>query len=323
MTMKIKTISDRLNLASVAVASLALVGGCCSKGSSSKTAYYSSPPEGYGGTAQETQTSTQPPPENTEGQNNMTIPLYKESLAVGTREVDAGSVRVKKIVKTETVNQPVQLRHEEIVIEREAGTGQPADSQAMNQAFQGQETTIKLTREEPVVEKRTTSDGQVVVKKSSDMDQTNIQAQVRSEDVDVVKFGNPQNVTIGANIHGDEAAGGAESPGGASSASSSGMITDPAMLSASDSSLIGRSVQFSNVKVQNVIGDHLTMLDCNGKSVYAFCSQGAGSLKAGDTVNLTGTIQAGSSYQSGGAAGQTLSSQPMYIDAQKIEPAGQ
>ena len=35
------------------------------------------------------------------------IPLYKESLAVGKRDVDAGSVRVKKVVKTETVNQPV------------------------------------------------------------------------------------------------------------------------------------------------------------------------------------------------------------------------
>ncbi len=320
MTMKIKTISDRLTLAASVAASLALVGGCCTK-SGSQTAYYSSTPEGSGGTAQETQTSTQPAA--TEGQNNMTIPLYKESLAVGTREVDAGSVRVKKIVKTETVNQPVQLRHEEIVIEREPGTGQPADSQAMNQAFQGQETTIHLNREEAVVEKRTTSDGQVVLKKSSDMDQTNIQAQVRSEDVDVVKFGNPQNVTIGANIHGEDAAGGAESPGGASSASSSGTITDPAMLSSSGSSYIGRSVQFSNVKVQSVAGDHLVALDCNGKPLYAYCSEGAQSLKAGDTVSLTGTIQAGSSYQSGGAAAQTLSSQPMYIDAQKIEPAGQ
>ncbi len=320
--MKIKTISDRLTLAAAAIASLALVGGCCTKGGS-QTAYYSSTPEGYAGTTQETQASAQPAPASTEGQNNMTIPLYKESLAVGTREVDGGSVRVKKIVKTETVNQPVQLRHEEIVIERQAGSGQPADSQAMDQAFQGQETTIHLSREEPVVEKRTTSDGQIVLKKSSDMEQTNIQAQVRSEDVDVVKFGNPQNVTIGSNIHGDDAAGAAESPGGTSSASSSGTITDPAMLSSSDSSLIGRSVQFSNVKVQSVVGDHLAMLDCNGKSLFAFCSQGAGSLKAGDAVNLSGTIQAGSSSQLSGSDAQTLSSQPMYIDAQKIEPAGQ
>src|SRR5690349_14715431 len=33
------------------------------------------------------------------------IPLYQETVRAGTREVDAGTVRLRKIVKTETVNQ--------------------------------------------------------------------------------------------------------------------------------------------------------------------------------------------------------------------------
>ena len=37
---------------------------------------------------------------------------------VGKREVEYGGVRLRKVVKTEVVNQPVELTREEIVIER-------------------------------------------------------------------------------------------------------------------------------------------------------------------------------------------------------------
>src|SRR5262249_15541451 len=95
----------------------------------------------------------------------------------------------------------------------------------------------------------------------------------------------------------ERAVGGAESPGGqAAGAAASGTITDPTMLSASDSmSLIGRSVQFSNLRVQNVIGDKLVVLDSGGSQpVYAVAAQGAGSIKPGDTVNVRGTVRSAS-----------------------------
>ena len=248
----------------------------------------------------------------------MVVPLYKESVNIGKQQVDAGSVKIKKVVKTETVNQPVELRHEEIVIERQPASGQGDSSQA----FQGQETTIQLTKEMPVIEKQTQQSGQVVVKKSSQSEQQNIQAQVRSEDVDVVKFGNPQNVTIGQNV---ESAGAAESPSGetsGASAGSQGTITDPSMLKGDASSLQGRSVQLSNLKVRNVMGG-LVVLDAgNGQSIYAVPESSA-NLKAGDTVNVMGTIKSGGSSNLSGDAAQVLSGQSMFIDAQKIEPAGQ
>jgi uncharacterized protein (TIGR02271 family) len=250
-------------------------------------------------------------------QGQTTIPLYKESLAVGKREIDAGSVRVRKIVKTETVNQPVELRHEEIIIEREPGSGQAAGEQA----FQGQETVIQLKREEPVVEKRTESAGQIVLQRRSSSDQTNIQAQVRSEDIDIVKSGNTENVTIGQGVQ-SSSMGGAESSGGQASGSSWGTITDPAMLSGSDSAtMAGRSVKFSNIKVRSVLGDRLLVLDSGGgQSLYAVCNQ-TSSFKAGDAVNVTGTIKAGGSSSLSGEAAQTLNSQSIYVDAQKIEAA--
>ena len=39
---------------------------------------------------------------------------------MGKRTVDAGQVRLRKIVRTEIVNQPVEVRHEDVVIERVA-----------------------------------------------------------------------------------------------------------------------------------------------------------------------------------------------------------
>jgi uncharacterized protein (TIGR02271 family) len=299
-----------LTFAVVTLASLALASGCCTKRSSS-TAYYSEPPRGYASTTTETQYSTAQTT-SMEDKNNMVVPLYKESLAVGKREVDAGSVRVRKVVKTETVNQPVELKHEEIIIERQpASGGAPSE-----QAFTGQETVINLTREEAVVEKRTEPSGQIVVQRRSSSDQTNIQAQVRSEDVDIVKSGNTENVTISGNVQ--SSMGGAESAGGQASGSY-GTITDPAMLSGDASSLAGRSVQFSGLKVRNHVGDRLVVLSApSGQTIYAV-SSGPASCKPGDTVSLSGTIKAGGSSSLSGEAAQTLSSQPMYIDAQKIE----
>jgi uncharacterized protein (TIGR02271 family) len=255
---------------------------------------------------------------------NTVIPLYKESLAVGKRDVDAGSVRVKKVVKTETVNQPIELRHEEIEIERMPASSETASAPS-GTAFQQQDTVIHLTKEEPVVEKQITSAGQVVVKTRSASTQANIQRDVRSEDVAVVKSGNAgQNVTIGQNIQqsGEEGMGAAETPSGqAAGQGSSGTVTDPAMLSSGSADLSGRSVQFSDLKVKSVMGDHITVVDSgNGQSLYIYSAQGGKSLKAGDTVNVKGTVRTSASDLSGTAA-QVLSSQSTYIDAQKIEPA--
>jgi len=321
-TMKATLINRRLTLASVALVSIALAG-CCTKHASSQSAYYSSAPSGGSASSQEYSYSSGPSTtiEASNGTNTV-IPLYKESLNVGKREVDAGSVTVKKIVKTETVNQPIELRHEEVVVERQPGTGQVYDT---TQAFQEGQTTIHLTREEPVISKETTSAGQVVLKTSSGSEQRNVQTTVRSEDVAVTKNGNPENVSI----QGVQEMGAAESSGGqmAGAASSSGTITSPSMLNSSEdaSTLNGRSVQFSNLRVQNVVGDNVALLSTgNGQTIYAFASQGAGSLKPGDTVNVSGIIKSGgasgASSLSGDAA-KVLSSQPMYIDAQKIEAA--
>lgn len=83
----------------------------------------------------------------TEGKD---ISLSEEELAVGKREVEEGSVRLRKVVRTETVEQPVDLRHEEIVIDRGPGSGKEVPLESIGE----EEYYIPLHHEETVIQKQ-------------------------------------------------------------------------------------------------------------------------------------------------------------------------
>src|SRR5579862_6612819 len=173
----------------LAVAGLAgtmMVSGCCTK--SYKTASYRQ--TSYASAAPAETTEQVPTPTGrTEEAKNMVVPLYQETLNVGKREVDSDTVRLRKVVKTETVNQPIELRHEELVIDRDNGPAKNTGEQVLAQPFQEQETVIRLKREEPVIEKQTVESSHIVVQKRTAEEQRNIQAQLRREDIDVDKNG--------------------------------------------------------------------------------------------------------------------------------------
>jgi uncharacterized protein (TIGR02271 family) len=239
------------------------------------------------------------------GETKAVIPLYKENLTVGTRQVDGGTVTVKKIVKTEMVNQPVELRHEEIVIERAPASSDTA-SDSSGSAFTGQETVIHLMKEEPLIQKQTVSSGQVVLKARSESMQTNVQAEVRSEDVAVTKPG-----------EGGQSMGAAESPSGQASSSGS---AHPSVYSSSDAAALqGTAAEFSNRKVLSVTGDQLTCIDAGeGHPLYVYSKYGASRLKPGDYVTVTGVIKTGAADVKGATA-QFLGSQHSYLYAKTID----
>jgi len=316
-----------LTRAMAGLATLALVGGCCAT-RSSEHAYYSRTPGYAGGTAQEEQSASTSTAQT--GNESMVVPLYQESVNVGKREVESGSVRLKKIVKTETVNVPVQLRREEVVIDRQNAPTGSAQNQVLGQRFQEGETTIQLKREEPVIEKREMPAGQIVVQKRFATEQQNVQAEVRKEDIDIAKQGNTGNVIIGGNVHASVgASGGAGSPGGevSATATSSGPITDITVLtspSAEVSTFANRPVEFSSLKVRRVIGDRLFVLSGdNGQDVYVVAKEGQPNFAPGQTVTITGTVKPASEANTEltGDAAQSLRSQRCYIEATKIEPA--
>ncbi|MEO6004610.1 MAG: YsnF/AvaK domain-containing protein [Opitutus sp.] len=68
--------------------------------------------------------------------------LKAEELKIGKREVEYGGVRLRKIIRTETVNQPVELQREEIVVERVPVDGEV--SAAGTESFADQESISRF-----------------------------------------------------------------------------------------------------------------------------------------------------------------------------------
>jgi uncharacterized protein (TIGR02271 family) len=203
-----------------ALSAAVLMTGCCGPKRDRTAAYYNSSsstsqyamsnesqPASQTTESERTQVreSTTTTTQNVNGQNDWSLPLYSESLRVGKREVENGSVRVRKIVRTESASQPVELRREQVVIDREAfdqarrqsEAGQPND---LGAAFQEKEITIDLRREEAVVEVTPFISGRIVAQKKSTTERQDIARQVRHEDVEVIKNGNDRDITISERV---------------------------------------------------------------------------------------------------------------------------
>lgn len=307
--MKWTCLFDNKQLTILTLGMAGLMAGCCSehKGGSYSSTTYSSPAPVYS-----------PPPETAQTQEstgNQVIPLYKEQVNVGTRQEDTGTVRIRKIVKTETVNQPVTLRTESLVIDREpAATGQSDTSQA----FQNQDVEIHLHQDVPVVQTTVVPNGQIVAQTRSDMQQTNIQTQVRRDTVDIDK-GNAQNVIVSDKVQQEgEPMGGGGEVGGQTSGAASGTITDlNTLTSAQDiNSLNGRQVQLNGVTVDSITGQTLIIKDSSGKQCYVKLNQPMSNIQAGSQVNITGTV--------GGLSATSTEQIPqgsVCIQAQSVQPA--
>lgn len=109
--------------------------------------------------------------------------LSEEELQVGKREVAAGQARVRKVVRTEHQEVPVELRREEINVERVPATG----TEVPSDAFQEKEVGVTATREEPVVGKEAHVTGEVRVGKTAETETRTVGGDVRKEEADVEK----------------------------------------------------------------------------------------------------------------------------------------
>ncbi|MGI9114382.1 MAG: hypothetical protein DLM52_08345 [Chthoniobacterales bacterium] len=108
------------------------------------------------------------------------IPISEEQVKVGKREVEHGAATIRKEVRTERVNTPVDLKREELVIERtDAGGDVPQD------AFREGELRVPLKKEEPVVQKEAKVVGAVTVGKRQESERKDISDTVRKEEVKV------------------------------------------------------------------------------------------------------------------------------------------
>jgi len=288
------------------------------------------PPAPTGQAATPPSTYSQPPTATPDSSGNLVIPLFKENVNVGKREVDAGEVRVRKTVRTETVNQPVEIRTETVTIERvpsQGGAQPPRDSASQGQPFKDQEFTIHLRGEQPYIQKQIVPAGEVVARKQFQMQQTNLQAQVRRETIAVDK-GNAQNVNVSPNL--SNPAGGGGEVGGQSSGTgyhSEKEITElTALTSASNpDKLYNQKVRLSQAKVQKVWDPQWIIIgNQESQPIFVHLRRPATDLKEGDTIMLNGTVKECSKSKEAAEtlspeASQKLMQQPFFVEAENIQ----
>ena len=116
-----------------------------------------------------------------------TIPIVKERLRVGKREVDQGRVRVRSFVVEEPVHEEVRLRKEHVDIERRPVNQRAAADATGDAAELLRERTVELqeTAEEAVVAKEAIVTEELHIRKRAEERVEQIDDTVRRTEVEV------------------------------------------------------------------------------------------------------------------------------------------
>jgi uncharacterized protein (TIGR02271 family) len=113
------------------------------------------------------------------------VPVREERLEVEKRQGEMGSVDIRKTVETEQVNVPVELRHEEVTVDRVDVKDRPVAAGEMATAFEEGTIRVPVRGEEAVVEKEAVVTGEVVIDREVETERQTVSDTVRKERVDV------------------------------------------------------------------------------------------------------------------------------------------
>ena len=115
-----------------------------------------------------------------EDEDELRVQRTEEELAAGTREREAGALRVRKRVRTDRETIEVPTRHEEVSVERV-----PASGEATEAEIGEDEVVVPVTEEEVVVGKRPVIKEEVRVRKDVVQDTETVEEDVRREEIEV------------------------------------------------------------------------------------------------------------------------------------------
>ena len=113
-------------------------------------------------------------------EDELGVKRTEEELAAGTREREAGSLRVRKRVRTDRESIEVPTRHEEVSVERV-----PVEGEATEAEIGDDEVVVPVTEEEVVVSKRPVVKEEVRVRKDVVEDTETVEEDVRREEIEV------------------------------------------------------------------------------------------------------------------------------------------
>ena len=120
--------------------------------------------------------------------DRMRVPVVEETLNVEKGQREAGQVEIRKNVREEQVNVPVELRHEEVTVTRHAADRplQPGE-----QVLEDDQVIRVPVREETAdVQKQARVREEIEINKQQVAEQRNVSDTVRREEVDVDTQGN-------------------------------------------------------------------------------------------------------------------------------------
>ena len=115
-----------------------------------------------------------------EDEDELRVQRTEEELIAGTRQREAGSIRVRKRVRTDRERIEVPTRHEEVSVERV-----PVEGEASEAEIGEAEVVVPLTEEEVVVGKRPVVKEEVRVRKDVVEGTEVVEEDVRREEVEV------------------------------------------------------------------------------------------------------------------------------------------
>jgi uncharacterized protein (TIGR02271 family) len=113
-------------------------------------------------------------------EDELRVQRSEEELIAGTRQREAGSIRVRKRVRTDRERIEVPTRHEEVWVERVPVEGEVTEAQIGED-----EVVVPVTEEEIVVHKRPVLKEEVRIRKDVVEETEVVEEDVRREEVDV------------------------------------------------------------------------------------------------------------------------------------------
>ena len=115
-----------------------------------------------------------------QGEDELRVQRSEEELRAGTREREAGAMRVRKRVRTDRERVEVPVKHEEVSVERVPVSGEATEAQIGED-----EVSVPVTEEEVVVDKRAVAKEEVRLRKDVVEGTEVVEEDVRREEIDV------------------------------------------------------------------------------------------------------------------------------------------
>jgi uncharacterized protein (TIGR02271 family) len=120
------------------------------------------------------------PGSDLEDEDELRVQRSEEELRAGTREREAGAMKVRKRVRTDREQIEVPTKHEEVTVERV-----PVEGEATEAQIGEDEVTVPVTEEEVVVDKRAVAKEEIRLRKDVVEDTEVVEEDVRREEIDV------------------------------------------------------------------------------------------------------------------------------------------